>query len=86
MKLYIWENSNISCGYHDDGTLVVLAESVEQAREIAMNSEEWSDKDRAYGGGRGRDITGAEALQEEPTTILDINKPTFVVFNGGGYD
>ena len=34
MKLYIWEGNGISDAYHDDGTLVVLAESAEQAREI----------------------------------------------------
>jgi hypothetical protein len=35
MRLYIWEGHGISSGYHDDGTLVVLAESAEQAREVA---------------------------------------------------
>lgn len=35
MRLYIWEGNGISSAYHDDGTLVVLAESPEQAREVA---------------------------------------------------
>lgn len=35
MKIYIWKGKGISAGYHDDGTLIVLAESPEQARELA---------------------------------------------------
>lgn len=35
MKLFIWEGDGVSSAYHDDGTLVVLAETPEQAREIA---------------------------------------------------
>lgn len=34
MKLYIWENDGISDAYHDNGTLVVLAETAEEARAI----------------------------------------------------
>lgn len=34
MRLYIWEGNGISEAYHDDGTLVVLADSPEQARQI----------------------------------------------------
>lgn len=34
MKLFIWEGNGISDAYHDDGTLVVLAETPEQAREV----------------------------------------------------
>lgn len=34
MKLFIWEGNGISEAYHDDGTLVVLAESPEQARQV----------------------------------------------------
>jgi hypothetical protein len=37
MKLFIWEGDGISGAYHDDGTLVVLAETVEQARELALS-------------------------------------------------
>jgi hypothetical protein len=33
VKLYIWEGNGISNAYHDDGLLVVLAESPEDARE-----------------------------------------------------
>ena len=36
MKIFIWEGDGISSGYHDNGTLVVLAETVEQAREVAI--------------------------------------------------
>ena len=42
MKLYIWEGEGISTGYHDDGTLVVLADSVGEARDIARaNAAAW---------------------------------------------
>lgn len=34
MNLYIWEGNGISDAYHDDGTLVVLAESPEDARRV----------------------------------------------------
>ena len=34
MKLYIWEGDGISGAYHDDGTLVVLASSAEEARAM----------------------------------------------------
>jgi hypothetical protein len=34
MRLYIWEGDGISGAYHDDGTLVVLAGSPEEARAI----------------------------------------------------
>lgn len=37
MKLFIWEGGGISSGYHDDGTLVMLAETAGQAREIALS-------------------------------------------------
>lgn len=45
MRLYIWEGNRISHGYHDDGTLVVLAETVEQARQIAIASAPLKDDD-----------------------------------------
>jgi hypothetical protein len=32
MRLYIWQGEGTSTSYHDDGTLVLLAESEEQAR------------------------------------------------------
>ena len=34
MKIYIWEGNRISEAYHDDGTLVVLANNPEEARQI----------------------------------------------------
>ena len=52
MKLYIWEGNGISAAYHDDGTLVVLAESPEQAREIvragAADHAAWEAERDAY--------------------------------------
>lgn len=34
LRIFVWEGNGISDAYHDDGTLVVLAESPEQAREV----------------------------------------------------
>ena len=34
MRLYIWEGHGISAAYHDDGTLVVLAETADAARQL----------------------------------------------------
>lgn len=49
MRLYIWEGKGISSAYHDDGTLVVLAETVEQAREVAIRRREADRRaDRAH--------------------------------------
>lgn len=38
MKLFIWEGDSISPGYHDDGTLIVLAHDVDSARTLAIAS------------------------------------------------
>lgn len=32
MRLFIWQGEGVSCSYHDDGTLVLLAETEEAAR------------------------------------------------------
>ena len=128
MKLYIWEGNGISDAYHDDGTLVVLAESAEQAREVvrAEKAAEEAEMERirpaqqargreerqevlAAGGysaalwktEAGKAILakriypsrefmawdGSEAaLDREPDRVVEINTPTVVAFNGGGYD
>jgi hypothetical protein len=99
MRLYIWEGGGISTGYHDDGTLVVLAESVEQAREIAKTSapqegeKEWWDAPDAtsrwldgqflYASPEHREN---KAIEREPDRIVEIDAPCVVSFNGGGYD
>lgn len=52
MKIYVWEGDGISSAYHDNGTLVVLAESPEQARElvrrqaqeIAQTVVDWTER------------------------------------------
>lgn len=36
MKIFIWRGDRISEAYHDDGVLVVLAETEEQARTVAL--------------------------------------------------
>ncbi len=134
MKIYIWEGNGISEAYHDDGTLVVLAESPEQARQIVRDeieqrrlrdeadapaiaahnrkvhqalqtvpeprtheeyrkfwqsdegkalleeAEQWKYDDPTIFDGSD------DALNREPDRIVEIDKPTWVAFNGGGYD
>ena len=134
MRLYIWEGNGISSAYHDDGTLVVLAESPEQAREVVRRARRDSEaqqerlaplvsdvyqQERAEMAANGwtysasfwqtpegrslmakRDariaaLGAAEfifhdgsdsALDREPDRVVDIDVPTVVAFNGGGYD
>lgn len=97
LKLFIWEGNGISEAYHDDGTLVVLAESPEQARSIALASARaavgrivndpavWSD-----GLGWSRDYAKKDvpndAIHREPDRIVELDQPQVVAFNGGGYD
>lgn len=38
MKLFIWEGDGVSGAWHDDGTVVVLAESPEHARQIVWDA------------------------------------------------
>jgi hypothetical protein len=40
LKLFIWENDGISDAYHDDGTLVILAETPQQAKEVLIQRME----------------------------------------------
>jgi len=129
VRIYIWENDGISDAYHDDGTLVVLAESAEQAREVvradkaaieARSEARQRERETAiakimdtdYGGGvtisrpqawemwratpegqanidgwvsGGWDGSDA-ALDREPDRVIELDRPTLVAFNGGGYD
>lgn len=89
MKIYVWEGNGISASYHNDGTLVVLAESPAQAREIvragvvAIAKEDkpvWAQEFTEYFDG---DPT---ALDREPDRVVEIDAPAWVAFNGGGYD
>ena len=57
LHIYIWEGDGISTGYHDDGTLVVLAETAEQARALAIDSAKALD---AVPYGVERDEMGAD--------------------------
>jgi len=99
VKLFIWEGKGISAGYHDDGTLVVLAETPEQARELARASIPVKDDDyyRNHDFERtdvwndgDHDYYGAvgpnTSIDREPDRIVGIVTPKVVVFNGGGYD
>lgn len=82
MRLYIWEGNDISNAYHDDGTLVVLAESPEQARAITRAHRAAHEADWDTPSWDGTD----EALDREPDRELVVDVPTLVAFNGGGYD
>ena len=112
MKLFIWESGGISAAYHDDGTLVVLAETVEQAREIVRankvhngeRSKRFSEIYALYregkidgneqlrlnaeiGGEYGITWDGSDrALDREPDSVMELDVPKVVAFNGGGYD
>ena len=126
MKLFIWEGEGISSAYHDDGTLVVLAETAEAARLlvrdgvpnleqieddyearrqawVAANPKppnafgpgywnrqllevpypaELAESDLGHGFWDGSD----EALDREPDRVIELDTPSVVAFNGGGYD
>ncbi len=86
MKLYIWEGRGISSGYHDDGTLVVLAETIEQARELAIKSSKSQSKFRTDVWRDGKDKYVRTAIQRKPQRVVELDEPRVVVFNGGGYD
>jgi hypothetical protein len=128
LRLYIWEGHGISNAYHDDGTLAVLAESAEAAREVAraerlaydLAFDNWrEERDRAFAEFRATDPAGAlpgwvayfwrtplgedlqrrcppigsdfwdgdiKAIDREPDTVIRVDKPGIVVWNGGGYD
>jgi hypothetical protein len=95
MRLYVWEGDGISDAYHDDGTLVVLAESPEQAREIALASaappqskDYWDRGDiwRDSHGGYGDEKTPNAAINRAPDRVVELDRPCVVAFNGGGHD
>lgn len=99
LSIYIWEGNGISDAYHDDGTLVVLAESPEQARELVRAER---TKVTYFAANRYYDATKydatderfpsdvwdgtEEALDREPDRVVPVDKPAWVAFNGGGYD
>jgi hypothetical protein len=100
VRLYIWEGGGISDAYHDDGTLVVLAESPEQARDLARDARDKHDAmEEEYVASKSHrsDLYDAmealmhydgteEALAREPDRIVELDTPRVVAFNGGGYD
>lgn len=98
MRLYLWEGERISTGYHDDATLCVLAETEEQARELALASipnDEWGPfpKDvwwdanpKLAGSIYGKDMDPLEAIKRPADRVVELDKARVVVFNGGGYD
>ena len=101
MRLFIWEGA-VSTGYHDDGTLVVLARTPEEARAIARASAAPVDEDGYLVGYRDQfpgdvwtdgnlkydysDETCSQQIDREPDRIVEIDGPKMVAFNGGGYD
>jgi hypothetical protein len=99
MKIFIWEGKGISAGYHDDGTLVILAETPEQARELARASIPVKDDSYYRDGGMCRTdiwldgdhnywggLEPNQAIDRDPDRVVEIDAPGVVVFNGGGYD
>jgi|ERR1041384_564635 hypothetical protein len=121
LRLFIWEGDGISDAYHDDGTLVMLAESPDQAREVLRRTIEadkpqqeihnaaWEsqmEKFRQAGGFRTStrfweseyaknlpdqppnraDGGTLKAMEREPDRVIELDKPRWVAFNGGGYD
>lgn len=67
LRLYVWEGNGISDAYHDDGTLVVLAESPEHARRVVKNAE------RAYAAAIRRAEPKIKAIRDEMQTLVDAN-------------
>lgn len=54
LKLFIWQGDGISDAYHDDGTLVVLAHTPEEARTVVRQQRADCEKqkelwDQEYG-------------------------------------
>ena len=124
MKLYIWEGNGISSAYHDDGTLVVLAHSPDDARRVVREARDsqterrrdWDARRDALATQTGYSSGGTirlgfwhevkeaadlweelanevtvwdgsdEALDRDPDRVVEIDHPTWVAFNGGGYD
>lgn len=122
MRIFIWESDGISSAYHDDGTLVVLATSTTEAREIVRSAKQqnnkaseeilkaanslgysepyyWRQADektfkevyeemhKKFPLVSGGEWDGSdEALDREPDEIIELDKPKFITFNGGGYD
>jgi hypothetical protein len=95
LHIYVWEGNGISDAYHDNGTLVVLAESPEQARELTrLKAAETEALREKWGKTRGRDMAWPErtfdgrpeALARYPDRVIELDEPTWVAFNGGGYD
>ncbi len=48
MKIYIWQGNGISDAYHDDGTLVVAANTVDEARQIMHESRKIDPASGSY--------------------------------------
>jgi len=85
LRLYVWEGEGISDAYHQDGTLVVLAESPEQAVEVVRQKEQALTDDENRWDQHLWDLK-AERLDRPPDRVLTLDGPAFVAFNGGGYD
>lgn len=88
MKIFIWEGNRISDAYHNDGTLVVLAQNAEQARALVIARSPEGDKyDRLplYKDGPWWD-GDMDALEREPDRVVELTEPAVIAFNGGGYD
>ena len=72
MKIYVWQD-NITDAYHNDGTLVVLANSLEEAIKLALEN----NKDYA---------SVNDNIKTEKPEIYDLDKAQVIAFNYGGDD
>lgn len=81
MKIFVW-NGEITKAYHDDATLAVLANSVEEAREIVIKQMPLSKKEdySNYGNPDERFLT------KEPDEVFDLDEPKIVAYNFGADD
>jgi len=66
MKAFIWSETLDSGAYHEDGSAVVVAQDVEQARELLVQFDVNADL------GYTSYHYGAAAAGKEPDFILDV--------------
>lgn len=73
MKIFIWQCAGgVTENYHDEGGVVVLAPSLEEARKLLP-------------GAIGDGITPeCSAYTEEPDHVLDVDAPFAITFKDAG--
>lgn len=62
MKAYLWhEIENVSWNYHEEGSVLIEAETLKRAREIAFFKDPFNDDK----------LTSMEGIEREPDRIFD---------------